>query len=392
MWYTPLKIKYSFRNLGNVSNMIQNPKVKLIGYARADMGVGQGIRLNALALNSVGASVSVHSLSDSPFADSNHSIDFLINDDIDHDIVVLQINADNTVNYEERIPKKFTENKYKIGFWFWELSRFPKEWDIAISKVDEIWVSSQFVKDSIQKNTSKPIHVFPLPIHNPNLNIIEKNRSLFNLKEDIFYFLMTMDLHSYIERKNPFSVIESFKKAFDKNEKVGLVIKLHGNQEFSTQRKVLFDAIVDDPRIVVIDKNLTRIESDTLQLSIDCYVSLHRSEGFGLNIAECMSYGKPVIATGYSGNLEFMSSKNSLLVDYELIPLQKNEYPYWENQVWAAPNINQAAMFMWRMYEDKDFREKIGNTARLDIQERLNLQVVGKMMLNRLNQISENFL
>lgn len=373
----------------NTDKKTQIPALKIVGCHRAEMGVGRGLRAAARALLAVRMPVSLFSReTDSHvYDDLNFSMDYLINKKLDHDINLMHINADETVHLDQLLPAALLKNKYNIGYWAWELSRFPACWHVAFGAVDEIWVPSEFVGSSISSCTTKPVHVIPHPVTLSCEAI--PNRALFNLQSDVFYFIVTMDLNSFIDRKNPYAAIQAFQAAFRQNENVGLIIKLHGKSEFMKARETLCSVVEGDLRVVIIDKNISCRENDVLQASVDCYVSLHRSEGFGLNLAEYMLKGKPVIATAYSGNMDFMSRDEALLVDYDLVPVGENQYPCWEDQVWASPDIKQAAQHMKKIFEDKDFRAQIGQRAQQRIQTQLSLEVVGKKMQQRLLEISE---
>lgn len=144
-------------------------------------------------------------------------------------------------------------------------------------------------------------------------------------------------------------------------------------------------------RIILFTNTFSENETKNLIRNCDCFVSLHRSEGFGLAIAEAMLLGKPVIATNYSGNLEFMTKNNSFLVDYNLIPVQEDEYPYSTGQVWANPNINQAIEYMISLIENKNRGQEVGEIASRDIRVKFSLLSIGLKVSNRLNEISQKF-
>ena len=172
-------------------------------------------------------------------------------------------------------------------------------------------------------------------------------RSHFALPEDRFLFYFGFDFRSFVARKNPEAAIAAFQAAFPPGDDgVGLVIKTLGGADKPDALAALNARVATDPRIVLRDQEYAGAEHATLVQRCDCYVSLHRSEGFGRGPAEAMLLGKPVIATAYSGNMDFMTAENSLLVDYRLMPVRPGEYPGWEGQEWADPDIEQAARHM----------------------------------------------
>jgi len=143
----------------------------------------------------------------------------------------------------------------------------------------------------------------------------------------------------------------------------------------------------DDPRIEIRDGFLSRTEMFGLQNNIDCYVSLHRAEGFGLGMAECMYLGKPVIATGYSGNLDFMDSDNSLLVDYRMIPLRDGDYMCWQGQHWADPDVAHAARLMRQVFDDRELARRVGAAAAISIRASNSKAACGATVSGRLREI-----
>jgi glycosyltransferase involved in cell wall biosynthesis len=267
-----------------------------------------------------------------------------------------------------------------IGLFFWELEKIPKNWLRLNHWIDEIWVQSDFALKIFKKMMP---HVYKIPFA-LDLKINKKlNRKYFNLSENSFIFLFTFDYLSYFDRKNPEAIIRAFKKAFGDRKDVYLLIKTtHAkfHPEKDRQLKTLIDP---SSNIELRDKFLSHVEQSSLINLCDAYVSLHRSEGLGLGMAEAMSLGKPVIATNYSGNLEFMNDKNSLLVRYTKTNLKIDSYLHAEIQAWAEPDVSHAAQFMKKIKDDKLFRERIAKQASKDM-KRFTLKNQQQAVLNRL--------
>ena len=196
-------------------------------------------------------------------------------------------------------------------------------------------------------------------------------------------------MRSYVERKNPWAVIDAFKNAKEKNSRIKskLVLKVHGqgNNQLLSKLKARLDQFVDD--IIVIDHLLDDNEVKNLIRCSDCFISLHRSEGYGRGMAEAMALAKPVIATAYSGNLDFMNENNSLLVDYKLIPVKQGEYPHGNGQVWADPDIGMASSLMEKLMNDPEIGRKIGKRARVDILKDFSYLATGIRMIDRISEI-----
>jgi glycosyltransferase involved in cell wall biosynthesis len=209
------------------------------------------------------------------------------------------------------------------------------------------------------------------------------------LPRDEFVVLFSYDFNSFAARKNPEATIAAFRQAFADGAKgVQLLVKSTNGGRFPDKLAALQQSVADDPRIEVRDGFLSREEMFGLQNTIDCYVSLHRSEGFGLGMAECMYLGKPVIATAYSGNLDFMDCDNSLLVDYKMIPLRDGDYPYWQGQRWADADVAHAARWMRQVYEEREFARRIGAAAAASIRRTNSKAVCGDAVVARLQEIA----
>ena len=244
------------------------------------------------------------------------------------------------------------------------------------------------MRNVVQRVTEKPVrkipHAIDVSLQRPYC------RAKFDLPEDGFLFLFSFDFKSFAERKNPWAVIEAFQSAFMQHSSpVGLVVKCFQGSQFPEKLGMLLELAAADPRIIIIDKLLSREDVTGLQSVCDAYVSLHRSEGLGLGMAECMALGKPVIATAYSGNLEFMTPENSCLVDYTMIPVKPGEYidyePCW---LWADADIGHAAATMRRVVEDVAYRTQIGRSAKLHMAKHFNHQVVAQAIQRRLAELA----
>ena len=270
-----------------------------------------------------------------------------------------------------------------IGVFFWEFPKLPKRWLLLRHWIDEVWVCSDFVKDNF-KGFSKKIHKIPFAIEPKKKT---KTRGYFNLPANKFIFLFVFDFNSNYERKNPEATVQAFKKAFGNSKDVFLVIKSkNGNLNENKQCKnQLISTIQNSTNIKLIDKLYNQGEYWSLLHLCNAYISLHRTEGLGLTMVEMMSIAKPVIATNYSGNLEYMNHSNSLLVKYKLI---KNDYLkkfYNNNQYCVEPDISHASSLLMKIYKNKKLRSRISKKAFNDMKfySYFNLQ---KAILEKLNK------
>jgi glycosyltransferase involved in cell wall biosynthesis len=254
--------------------------------------------------------------------------------------------------------------RYNVGYWPWELSNLPRIWRFAFDLVDEIWASSHFLMDVFRRLTSKP--VLYMPPYVGVADIAPFDREGLGLSRSNVIFLCMFDFNSYIARKNPLAAIDAFRIAFPEGGPERLLIKTingHANPQALLE---LQRYIAVDERITLVDGGLTRSEVCGLLQGVDCYVSLHRSEGFGRIIAEAMLLGTPVIATDWSGSASFLNAATGFPVSCTLRSVRPDEYVYSEGSVWAEPSTEDAARKMRLVRHDRRGLEAIRlNAARI---------------------------
>ena len=261
---------------------------------------------------------------------------------------------------------------------------FPSEWMPVLNLVDELWVPSDFEQKIFSKLTGKPVGTVPYPVKAP---VDERfSREYFGLPSDKFIFLMMYDGGSCAERKNPGKVIESFKAAFGPKEKdVALVVKLKENSDKDIEDIKNLTRGYDN--IYFLDRNMTRTEVNSLIKCVDVYVSLHRAEGFGLTCAEAMVVGTPVIATGWSATTQFMDKNSACMVDYEMVTIDKDIPPFKKGYRWAEADKDQAAGYMRRLCDDKEFYDIIKANACAHVKEKLSMEKCAETVKNRMDYI-----
>ena len=364
---------------------LEDEGINILGYLRAESGLGESSRAYALACLDQGIRVTLRDADiNIPSIKGDFRMDPWLADRMRAKTTLLCINPDWLRRiWELHGPAEF-ENQYLIGFWYWELERFPSQWRYALDVVDEVWVASEFVRAAVARETDKPVIKLPYPVHAKPDRLYR--RAEFKLPEGRFLFLYSFDFSSYRARKNPDAALIAFKEAFPPSRNdVGLVIKCSGGHKHPTLMADLLGLIDGDPRIQIIDGVFSIDRMHGLQDVCDAYLSLHRSEGLGLGIAESMALGKPVIATRYSGNLEFMHDANSCLVDYSLVPVRPGEYLHHEHGAeWAEADIEHAAFFMRRLVEDREFKEGLAARAAADIAQKFNNVGVAEAIRARL--------
>jgi glycosyltransferase involved in cell wall biosynthesis len=383
----PLPFPESGRSLKYGAVHASGPGANLLGYARGEFGIGQNVRSYAQALASVRHPFSIFNFDVGRASrQQDHSMDQYLSDHLGYACNVFFINADQLPIARRVLGRNAFAGRHNVGFWVWELERFPRDWHAAFRLVDEIWCPTEFVRKAVAAATDKPVLRMPKAIE---FDLPEgMGRAHFGLPADEFVFLFSFDFNSFVARKNPEAVIAAFRRAFaDGTRGVRLLVKSTNGRRFAARLDALRHAVADDPRIEVRDAFLTRDEMFGLLNVADCYVSLHRSEGFGLGMAEAMYLGKPVIATRYSGNLDFMDDENSLLVDCGMVPLRHGDYPYWKGQSWAEADVDHAARLMRRVFDDRDFARSIGAHAAASIRRTNSRAACGAAVRNRLLEI-----
>ena len=232
----------------------------------------------------------------------------------------------------------------RVGRWAWELPALPDEWIAAARWFEEIWTPSRFVADAIRAAVEVPVSVIPMPIERDLAPSLQRER--WGVARDRTLFLYMFDYHSTTARKNPFGTVEAFARAFPDGAKAALIVKTINAADAPVRHAELQAAAGRHPAIQVTDRVVSGAERSALLAGCDCYVSLHRSEGFGMTIAEAMAHGRPVIATKFGGNTEYMSSRTGYLVRWSPTRVGPEAPPYPEDGLWAEPDLEQAASLM----------------------------------------------
>ncbi|MEM1171066.1 MAG: glycosyltransferase [Cyanobacteria bacterium P01_H01_bin.35] len=366
--------------------------INIAGFVKGELGIGEGVRATLRAIETTNIPFVINNIISTPHRNSDTTYHKFTQEN-PHPINLFQVNANEVKTFLKKpTVKQYFANKYNIGFWAWELPKFPPEWIGAFTPFNEIWTYSNYCAESI--SMVSPIPVIKM-MPSINLPIPKIGRKELDLPTDKFIFLFIFDFFSRLERKNPLATITAFKKAFgNSNQNVLLLIKSSNSERFPNDKSRLINSIQDSSNIKHIDGYLSKEKINALLYNCNCYVSLHRAEGFGLTMAEAMFYGKPVIATGYSSNTEFMNVGNSFLVDYEKVEISDNYGPYKQGDIWANPNIEHCANLMKYVFNNYRQAEKIGLKASQDIKLLLSPETIGKKIKTRLEyiaKITENF-
>lgn len=365
--------------------------VNLAGYIRAEMGLGAAARAIAGALESANVPFDIINFERGNY--SLHRDTSWKHKEVDkavHDVTILVANPNSAAHTKHLLQEKALCNRYTIGYWFWELAEIPDEWLPAFSLVDEVWAASRFVQDAISLKSPVPVSRVPVPVC---LNVSHQfSRESFNLPERSFLFLSMGDTQSHLQRKNLMGTVRAFKMVFSSDDSsVGLVLKINNPNHRQEEIEAVRREIGGYQNIHLMDRFMSREEINSLLTITDCYVSLHRSEGFGLGPAEAMSLGKPVIVTNYSGNIDYMTPHNSIGIDYQLIQVARGEYAYYEEgQQWAEPDLEQAGYWMKKLTQEPELARKIGGLAQATIKNEFSPEAVGKLIVKRLKYVKRS--
>jgi glycosyltransferase involved in cell wall biosynthesis len=340
------------------------PGVNVYGYAFAESGTGQIVRSVVSALAAEGIPYAVV-----PFTRtlSRQQRDFrdLGTAAPSFDTNLICINADQVPLFFESMRGQLLPGARNIGLWAWEVEDLPAAMAASERPLDEVWGISSFTAAALERSLTKPVRAFPLPVVVPEVR--RRTRAELGMP-DGFLFLFCFDYDSVFRRKNPLAVVAAFREAFSDRDDVVLFIKTTNAERHAAEDEALRAAAVGRTNIVIRDAYVTNDDYFSMLDACDCYVSLHRSEGFGLTVAEAMALGKPVISTAYSSTLEFTNEANSFLVPAQIVEVGDDAAPYPPRSRWAEPDVAVAAEQMRRVYTDRSGAAAIGARARADIE------------------------
>lgn len=373
----------------NVHDEFKVSGINLLGYARAEMGLGESCRLAARSLETTHINYGILNFKGTNSArmtDTTWSHKEI--DNPKYNINIFHINAEQMIEVYTKYGHSLFKERYNIGYWHWELPEFPDEWVSGFNFVNEVWVPSQFVADSVAAKSDVPVVIIP---HGIEVTIMEpRTRLHFNLPENAFLFLTMYDMNSYQERKNPMASIKAFKASFKPDDQsVGLVVKVNNAGSNKEDIRHLASLVEGYSNIYIIKATMSRNDTYALLSCTDSFISLHRSEGFGLGLAEAMYLGKPAIGTNWSANIDFMTTENSCLVDYDLQSVGKDYGPYKAHQTWANPHIEHASEYMKKLVQQPEYYRSVADKGQSDIKSNFSPSMVGSKVEQRLKTISE---
>jgi glycosyltransferase involved in cell wall biosynthesis len=317
----------------------------LIGYATSPMGLGEDLRSFAAMLDYLKIPFSVIDAPTDVQGKLKVSWKCLTTEDYETSIFFMA--PMECQKLADDHPYLFNKTKKKIGYFLWELPDFPEHFIPALQLVDQIWCPTKFVQDTFFKKSKQLVLTLPLPVvQQPPAG--RDFRAEHNIPNDAFVVLFMFDLQSTMKRKNPEATLSVFNNFAKKRHDTYLLMKVNRWQSLG---KETLAWIPNHPRIKIIIETLEPGQLTDLYQSSDCYLSLHRSEGFGRTLVEAMQNGLYIVSTDYSGPKDFLTDKNSFLVDWHLIDALPQDYPYLKHKSsWAEPQEQSAINQLHQSY------------------------------------------
>jgi len=358
--------------------------VDVVGYLNAEVGIGEAGRLAHAALTSAGVPTTAVNFG---LTLSRQNLTYANDTALRYQTLFLAANADQIPVLAGQLGPNVLRERYVISQWFWELEKLPHWYESAYRHVDEVWAPTKFIYDAMFGKIPESVRLrhMPLPLLPPEIDTTLGRRDLGLTDE--YVFLFTFDFFSVLKRKNAIGLVEAYCAAFSPGDGARLIIKsINGHARLFELERLRW-AARNRPDVMFLDEYMDPARVGRLMDLSDCYVSLHRSEGLGLTMAEAMHLGKPVVATEYGGNLDFMTPENSLLVPWTLTAVGEGADSYDPAAEWAEPDLEIAAQHMRRLFDNRDFGRSIGLRARDDIQSQFSKEVCGKRMSLRLKEI-----
>lgn len=364
--------------------------MNIVGFLTAELGVGESARCMVRAADAAAIPSALvplklnckNRMGEQVFAAR-------LQDDNPYDVNVVHIDPPASRDIDHHHGKGFRAGKYNIAYFAWELPEFPDTWVPSFDYFDEVWCPSDFTSAAIAMKSPLPVITMPHSmIVTPPTGTTAELRDKLRLPRDQFLFLTLFDLNSYSARKNPRAAIEAFRQSGLAGLGAALVLKVQNVAGNEADFAALQASVSDLPGTVLLTETLSRADITALEAACDVFVSLHRSEGYGLAVAECMVLGKPVISTDWSATAEFVTAENGCPVRVKLVTLEQNHGPYAKGSTWADPDPAHAAQYMRTLFADRALAARLGAAAKVSIEAKFAPAVIGARYRKRLENIA----
>lgn len=360
----------------------------VVGHPFSPIGMGEHMRATVQALQAAGldpAVLDVYGIDRGRDPDLERRFGPLTTRTLSRGINLFCINGNEIEAVRERLADGPFRSARNIIFPAWELPSYPEVWARLLADFDDIWAPSSFVQASLEEATGRSVAVTPLAVDLKLSAFL--GRRWFDIPEHAFVVMFAFDFSSYASRKNPDAVLEAFERLVRRRPEAPLhaVMKFKGGDPRDPARQALEARIAAlGGRVQTITRELSDNEVKNLIRCVDVFMSLHRSEGFGRGMAEAMALGTPVIATGWSGNMDFMDADSAWLVDHQIVPVAPGAYPHGDGQVWAEPDVDQASAFLEAILDDPAAARGRADVARRRTATTLSARAVGLRAAERL--------
>ncbi len=299
-------------------------------------------------------------------------------------LAIEHVNADTTERFLWHFGGEVDGAHARVAVWYWELAAFRPDWIHNTRRYDEIWVASQFGRRAVSAVTNVPVVVVPPPVTLTSGSELRPVRERFGIPRERFLFLYVFDYSSYVDRKNPDCLVDAFVEEFSGEPDVGLVLKVSHADAAAAGYGRLVAAAEAHSNITLISEVLDQADLETLFRTADCYVSPHRSEGFGLTVAEAMLRDCPVIATDYGATTDFLTPETGFPLDYTLVELEEDQGPYPHGYVWADPSREHLRRLLREVAADVPAARRRAAAGRRLISEEYSFAAAGERMRRRL--------
>jgi glycosyltransferase involved in cell wall biosynthesis len=353
--------------------------VNLFGFFKSPIGLGEMSRGLSSALATIDVQTAENVVGNVAMDPELRPSDFIrrFRHDFDRNIFVSYPHLDGVILHH--YPGWMTADRENIAYLAWEQRDGSHYWREVFEGFDQIWALSSFAARSLEQCLERPVHDVPCVLEINKLPPAG-SKSEFGLDPNALVVLYVFDANSSIERKNPEAALRAFATAFGPHDPVQLCIKASNAARMehrSRLRAFLRDATKLGDRVKIITENMSRERTLKLISSVDCYMSLHRAEGFGYTCAEAMAYGVPVIATRYSGNLDFMDDESAYLVDAREVEVQRAEGPFHRGSVWADPNLDSAIHALQTVLNRRQDARLLGLRGQAQVRCKLSAEAIG---------------
>jgi glycosyltransferase involved in cell wall biosynthesis len=371
------------------------PRIAFGGYVSLATGFGTAARSYVHALHGAGIPMTVLNRSAAPrFPVKDPLVESLLDRPIDAQLGILHVEPIS-------VPAMQSIYSHLIVLTAWETDRLPSAYVETLNQVLEVWVPSRYNAETFRAQIDTPVFQLPHPIHVsqalPNdRQALDKGLAL---KDSDFVFVCVA---TWQERKNLPGLIEAFLRAFPENPNVLLVIKtgfhlVHQNVACvqiadAIQRAGATNSRAAEERIRICDGFWPEEKIAALMERADCYASLHRGEGWCYPLFDAAGRGTPVVATAYSGPLDYLDPRYHHLVKYELTSPTLTEhfenYPFSGQMQWAEPDLEDAAQHMRSVHEDREGSRQRARTGAELLQQRFSQAAVGESAKQRLIELA----